>query len=101
MALDTRILEMVEVSKAMAQRRVRRNEAIAGACFDADDSSLDMDSLDEARDELDFIQRIESYTAGDISRFAALVEAYLENAPTGDAKRITDNLRAMLEAVAT
>lgn len=60
----------------------------------------DIEAGEVARDELDFIQRIEAYDGSDVGRFAEIIGAYLDEAPHGDQKRILDNVMRLHEAVA-
>ncbi|WP_172125390.1 hypothetical protein [Devosia sp. 919] len=105
MALDKRIMEMVEaakhsgeeLNKMMAERRERRNNAIRAY---QPENLDDIDAVDIARDEMEFIQRIEAYDGHDVSRFAEIVGTYLARAPAGDQKRFTNNLMRLHDAVA-
>ena len=105
MALDNRIRAMVEKAKikgnelniALAARRERRNDAIRSYQSDEFD---DIETGDVAREEMDFIQRVEADNGDDVGRFAAILGVYLAGAPVGDRKRILDNLMCLSEAVA-
>lgn len=104
MALDKRIRAMVEqaklkgdeLNKVLAARRERRNNAIRS--YRSEDLD-DIETGDLARDEMDFIQRLEAYSGDDLDRFAEIVGIYLAGAPAGERRRIADVLLSLREAV--